>query len=316
LPGVNTGSTSNTAVSANPLVPSGTGTITTAPVVNATGGNELNQLFGTGVGGELSSFANSISGTDSQILQGYVQSLQPQMATAQAQTNAALGAGGVSANSSVAGLADANLQAQEFAQISGESANLTDQAMQTEAGLIQAQLAPAENYQQAQAMVPYEMASAGIEAAGNIVGAMCPAKGSLYLLPDGTETPVETLRVGDKIAGIDGEDQIIEEIQTAIVPVLKVRIVNGFVARNSKTHAYALPKGGFVVAVHAFGKTILTADGPSRVISVKSDGEDLVFNIITNGSHTYCADGIWSLGVGEAERQVSMEAWTQIGAKL
>jgi hypothetical protein len=316
LPGVSTGSTSGIAASSNPLVPSSTSTASVPTIGNAVTNNELSGIFGSGVGTQISDFENSISGSDSQILQNYVKSLQPQMATAQAQTNAALGAGGVSANSSVAALADANLQSQEFAQISGESANLTDQAMQTEAGLIQSELGPAENYENAQAMVPYEIGSAGIEAAGNIAASICPAEGSLYLLPDGCEIEVETLKVGDEIAGIDDEPQIIEEIQTAVMPILEVRTVNGFVARNSKTHAYALPKGGFVVAVHAFGKTILTADGPSRVISVKSDGEDLVFNIITNGSHTYCADGIWSLGVGEAERQVSMEAWTQIGAKL
>ncbi len=322
LPGMATGSTSTAAASTNPLVPSGTATTAVSPNTSSSAtsiGNssgELNDIFGSGVGGQLSSFENSISGTDSVILQNYVKSLQPQMATQQAQTNAALGAGGVSANSSVAALADANLQSQEFASISGESANLTDQAMQTEAGLIQSELAPAENYQNNQAMVPYELAGAGIEAAGNIVGAICPAKGSLYLLPDGTEVPVETLQVGEEIGGIDGEAQTIEEIQTATVPVLKVRTANGYVARNSRVHAYALPKGGFVVAIHAYGKTILTADGPSKVVSVKEDGEDTVFNIITNGSHTYRADGVWALGVGEAERHVSMETWNKIGRKI
>ena len=321
LPGVTTGSTSTAAASTNPLVPSGTTTTVVSPNTSGTTSSvssnaELNEIFGTGVGGQLTSFENSISGTDSVILQNYVKSLQPQMATQQAQTNAALGAGGVSSNSSVAALADANLQSQEFASIAGESANLTDQAMQTEAGLIQSELAPAENYQNNQAMAPWELTGAGIEAAGNIVGAICPAKGSLYLLPDGAEVLVETLQVGEEIAGIDDEPQIIEEIQTAIVPVLKVRTANGYVARNSRVHAYALPKGGFVVAIHAYGKTILTADGPSKVVSVKEDGEDTVFNIITNGSHTYRADGVWALGVGEAERHVSMETWNKIGRKI
>lgn len=165
LPGVTTG-TGNTAASTNPLVPTGT----SAPA--ATSNGELNQIFGSGVGGQLSSFESSISGTDSVILQDYVKSLQPQMASAQAQTNAALGAGGVSSNSSVAALADANLQSQEFASIAGESANLTDQAMQTEAGLIQSELAPAENYQNNQAMASWEMAGAGIGAAGKIISSI------------------------------------------------------------------------------------------------------------------------------------------------
>ena len=41
-----------------------------------------------------------------------------------------------------------------------------------------------------------------------------------------------------------------------------------------------------------------------------------VFNVITDGSHTYRADGMWSLGVGEAERAVSMDKWQEIGERL
>jgi hypothetical protein len=41
-----------------------------------------------------------------------------------------------------------------------------------------------------------------------------------------------------------------------------------------------------------------------------------VFNIITNGSHTYRADGLWSLGVGDAERHVGMNEWAMIGNEL
>lgn len=134
--------------------------------------SELGDIFGTGVGGEISSYMNSISGTDSAILQDYVKSLQPQMATAQAQTNAALGAGGVSANSSVAGIADANLQSQEFASIAGESANLTDQAMQTESGMIEAQMGEAANYTAEQSALPWELAGAGIGAAGKIASSI------------------------------------------------------------------------------------------------------------------------------------------------
>jgi hypothetical protein len=49
---------------------------------------------------------------------------------------------------------------------------------------------------------------------------------------------------------------------------------------------------------------------------VEDDGVDTVFNVITNGSHTYRADGIWALGVGEAERYVSMDTWNRIGDGL
>lgn len=152
------------------------------------------------------------------------------------------------------------------------------------------------------------------EATGGFAG--CPAKGSLYLMADGIEKTVEHLTIGELLEGIDDEPEEIEEIQCDTVPVVKVTTEDGFVARNSYVHAYALPNGGFVVAPHALGKMIRTANGTSRVASVVPDGTDLVFNVITNGSHTYRADGIWSLGVGEAERQVDMKTWARAGKKL
>jgi hypothetical protein len=150
-------------------------------------------------------------------------------------------------------------------------------------------------------------------AMGAAATAFCPARGSMYLMADGTERPVETLEIGDQLAGIDSEPQIIEEIQSAVTPVLKVITENGWIARNSRVHAFALPSGGFTVAMYSLGKAVVTRSGPSKVIAVKWDGNDEVFNVITNGSHTYRADGIWALGVGEAERQVSMDHWNKIG---
>lgn len=97
---------------------------------------QLDDIYGQGVGGSLFSLLNNMSGTNSQVLQEYIASLQPQMATAQANVNANLGAGGVSSNSSVAGIADSNLQAQEFADISAESANLTQSQEQLTAQIL------------------------------------------------------------------------------------------------------------------------------------------------------------------------------------
>jgi hypothetical protein len=146
--------------------------------------------------------------------------------------------------------------------------------------------------------------------------ATCPARGSLYLMADGTEKTVESLIVGDRIAGIDDEPQTIEEIEVSQQAVLRVTTDDGHTTRNSAVHAFALPRGGFVVAIHALGKMILTANGPARVMDVKWDGDSEVFNIITDGSHTYRADGVWALGVGEAERHISMERWKQIGERM
>jgi hypothetical protein len=145
---------------------------------------------------------------------------------------------------------------------------------------------------------------AGVQGLTTGLGAsMCPAEGSEYLMSDDTEQAVETLRVGDQVMGIDGEPETIEEIQSALSPITRVETEDGFVSRSSDVHAFALPHGGFVVAIHALGKNIRTKTGTSKVIKVTRDGVARVFNVITDGSHTYRADGIWALGVGEAERK-------------
>ena len=179
LPGATPATATNAAATANPLVPA-TATTGAAPAaatvpaaINSSNSNgEINDIFGSGVGGDINSFLGSVSGTNSVVLQDYVKSLQPQMAQAQAQTNAALGAGGVSANSSVAAIADADLQAQETASIAGESASLTETGMQMQEGMIQGMEAPAENYTMEQAMMPYEILGAGMGAIGNIAKAI------------------------------------------------------------------------------------------------------------------------------------------------
>ena len=173
LPGsAATGTVTGSTTSTNPLVPT---TVTTGTVPSATtssSSSEINDIFGSGVGGDIDSFLGSISGTDSAVLQNYVKSLQPQEAKAQANTNAALGAGGVSANSSVAALADANLQSQETASIAGESAQLTQSGEQMQESMIQGMEAPAENYTNSQNMMPWEIAGAGIGAAGSVVSSI------------------------------------------------------------------------------------------------------------------------------------------------
>lgn len=157
-------------------------------------------------------------------------------------------------------------------------------------------------------------AAAGI--GGSAISAFCPAEGSMYLMADGSELPVELLRVGDEIKGIDDEPQTIEEIQSEMSPVLRITTDDGHVVRNSRVHAFALPAGGFVVAINALGKTIRTDNGTAKVTSIVPDGMARVFNVITDGSHTYRADGVWALGVGEAERTISMHKWNEIGDSL
>jgi hypothetical protein len=111
--------------------------ITPGGVVSNNLQTQLTDIYGQGVGASLFNLLNNSSGTDSTVLQEFIQSLAPQEATASANVNATLGAGGVSANSSVNAIAQSNLQAQEFSTISGESAQLTESNQQLDASVLQ-----------------------------------------------------------------------------------------------------------------------------------------------------------------------------------
>lgn len=127
------------AATSNPLIPSVPtaglpGTTTPAPQTDQS--KQLVDILGKGVGGDLNTLLSSIGGVDSATLQEYVKSLAPQEAQADANLHASLGAGGVSANSSVAALGEANLQAQETGLIAGEEAQLTQSGQNLEASIL------------------------------------------------------------------------------------------------------------------------------------------------------------------------------------
>lgn len=246
---------------------------------------------------------------------------------AASNTRANAAAAGFGANQPVAQGANNQLQAQEASALAQvpqtamtEAAPLSLQASNQSGNLATSTGAQGTSLLNANAGnttgLYNQLMQTGGQIGSSLINAFCPARGSLYLMADGTEKPVEMLKVGELIQGIDGEPETIEEIQSAVAPVLRCETDDGFVTRNSRVHAFALPAGGFVVAMHSIDKIVRTAKGAGKLIRVKYDGADVVFNVITNGSHTYRADGVWALGVGEAERQVSMNRWNEIGDGL
>ncbi len=162
---------SGASLTANPYAPTAS-TVASVPTSGGSGGNlgkQLTDIYGNGVGGALSSELGSMSGTNSAILQEYKASLAPQMATAQANVNAALGAGGVSSNSSVAAIADANLQSQETAAIAGESAQLTEHDQDLTASILGSTMGAAEQ----------ETASSGWTVFGDVMGDISQDAGAI-----------------------------------------------------------------------------------------------------------------------------------------
>ncbi len=220
------------------------------------------------------------------------------------------------ANTAANAGANAGYQGQVVAD-TGQTAGMQGKLAAQESGAAQGALNTQEQAAQTPSFMD-ELGSGLIQAGANFAGGaglgMCPAKGSLYLMADGTERKVEDLKVGDLIAGMDTVPQRVEEIRNSVSPILRTETEDGFVARTSVSHEFVLPMGGFVVAVDALGKRLVTAKGWSRVKNLRWDGDEVIYNVITDGSHTYRADGVWALGTGERRRRA--DDWNAIGARV
>jgi hypothetical protein len=156
------GTSPNTAATNSlPIVPGG--------VASNNLETQLVDIYGQGVGASEFNLINNMSGTDSAALQEYIQSLAPAEAAGQANLNASLGAGGVSSNSSVAAIGNANLQSQEFSSIAGQSENLTLSQEELTAQLLQG----------FQGSAAQEVASSPWTTLGNVMGAITSDVGAL-----------------------------------------------------------------------------------------------------------------------------------------
>ena len=195
---------------------------------------------------------------------------------------------------------------QQTVDNAGKIQSAQDTLAQQQQSAATGQLTPEEQAAQTPSFMD-ELGQGLITGADNAVTAFCPAKGSLYMMADGSEKLVENLEPGEYLAGIDGEPELIERVQIAEVPILRIQTDTGFTARCSASHAFAQPIGGFVEALRSMGKILLTSTGRGKVVSVEWFGSDTVYNVITDGSHTYRADGIWAIGMGEFEGAATAE---------
>lgn len=131
---------------------------------------QLTDILGKGVGGSLNNILQNLSGTDSAIFQQWLASQVPAQAQAEASGRQALGAMGVSGNSSVAGLMEANLGANFNAQAAAENANLMTQAIGTSTGILQG----------TQNLAAQEVATSPWQTLGNVLGQVGSDAASIF----------------------------------------------------------------------------------------------------------------------------------------
>lgn len=143
----------------------------------------------------------------------------------------------------------------------------------------------------------------GSAAVQGLTSAYCSAEGSMYLMGDGSYRPVERLHLGEMLLGQDDKLQTILRILRLHAAVLRVVTSDGNATRCSITHGFATPDGNFISARNAFGHSVVTENGIAQIVSVEQDGWATIYSVITDGVYPYQADGIWMLGMNEAEYQ-------------
>lgn len=131
---------------------------------------QLRDIAGKGVGGSLNKLLSSLSGVDSQVFQQWLAAQVPAQASEEARMRGGLGAMGVSGNSSVMGLAEANLGAQFNAQAAAENAALMTQNIGTTTNVLQGMQGAAEK----------EVASSGWQVFGNVLGQLGSDAATLF----------------------------------------------------------------------------------------------------------------------------------------
>lgn len=135
----------------------------------------------------------------------------------------------------------------------------------------------------------------------------CPRRGSMILMIDGSEKAVESLIVGDILAGADGKPCIVESAEPYVEMVLRVVTSDDCATDISPSHAMITPEGSFVIAFESIGRTVITKHGKGRVLGVTFVGRREVFDILTDGNHTYRANGIWAWGVRDVPSDSYLE---------
>lgn len=136
----------------------------------------------------------------------------------------------------------------------------------------------------------------GLQAGGAVgAAAACPCEDALMLMHDGTEMPVQDTRKGMEFRGIDGNPcMLLADPRVVVRDAVEVGTIEGR-TRVSVEHTFALPLGGYEFAFKSTALNVRYKDEIATVLETKTIGAQRVYALEIGGSHSYRADGFWSL---------------------
>jgi hypothetical protein len=178
------------------------------------------------------------------------------------------------------------------------------QAATSQAGALGANAQSAQTYSNLYGSATQPYTTTSVSPFGAIAGAagqagsaaiMCTAEGTLILMFDGTEQHVERIRSGDQLMGIDGQPCFVQsDPESRFTECVEVGVDERKVV-VSEAHTFQLERGGYTFASDTLGQKLFTSFDGDAINFAEHVGEKKVFFLDINGSHTYRANGFWSL---------------------
>ncbi|MFN3202441.1 MAG: right-handed parallel beta-helix repeat-containing protein [Bradymonadia bacterium] len=128
----------------------------------------------------------------------------------------------------------------------------------------------------------------------------CFTEGTPVLMADGSRQPIESIQVGDKVAGLDGEAAEVTRTyvrESSHVREVRYRDEKGQLRRLETTdgHAFREKKRGWVPAGKLeVGDTLILVEGEATIVSTERYDEAVeVFNLDVADQHAYFANDAW-----------------------
>lgn len=134
---------------------------------------------------------------------------------------------------------------------------------------------------------------------GAAIGAWCPAYGGMILVAKDKRIPVQALRKGMLVLGIDGKlDELIETPMPKVQPCVKISAAL-YSTQVSEGHTFERVSGGYTIAKDALDDMVWLGDDHECALPVTRveplTEKLLCYPIKLKRSHGYNVDGFWSL---------------------
>ena len=128
----------------------------------------------------------------------------------------------------------------------------------------------------------------------------CISEGELVALASGRVAPIESVEVGDKLLGPDGQPRTVEAVWSEGTPeeLLEIEWANGRKVQCTKEHVWPTKRGDYPASELAIGDLCFLVGQAENDLAVRAicavdnrDTKKRVYDLTVSGDHKYCLAG-------------------------